>query len=154
MSEESNKTIIIRSPNSDRELEAMYDLRWRVLREPWNQPRDSEKDEMEEESFRFIVILDNKIVATARFHKNNESEGQIRYLAVEEEYRRQGIALKLMYYIEGLAIKLRISSIILNARQTAQDLFKKLEYKILKEGHLLFGEIPHFVMWKKLIYDH
>ncbi len=154
MSEEPSKILIIRSPRSKSEYDAMYDLRWRILREPWNQPRGSEKDDMEDKSFLFLVKLDDRLVATARFHKNSESEGQIRYLAVEEEYRRQGIASKLLYYIEGFAIRLRISSIILNARQTAQKLFEKVGYKISKEGHLLFGEIPHFVMYKKIMYDH
>ena len=150
---ESVKTLIIRSPNSQKEYETMYDLRWRILREPWNQPPGSEKDEMEDQSYHFIIVLDNKIVATARLHKNSESEGQIRYLAVEEEYRKQGIASKLLYYIEGFAIKLGLSSLILNARQTAQPLFERIGYKVLREGHLLFGEIPHFVMWKKIVYN-
>ena len=114
------------------------------------QPRSSEKDDMEEQSTHFIILIEDKIVATARFHKNSETEGQIRYLAVEEDFRRQGIASKLLYYIEIVAVKLGSKKIILNARKTAQRLFEKVGYKILKEGHLLFGEIPHYVMVKEL----
>ena len=142
--------IIIQQPLSEEDYSIMYDLRWRVLRKPWNQPRGSEKDELEKNSYPFIVILNNKIVATARFHKNSEKEGQIRYLAVEKDYRKKRIATKLLQYIEGFAISLGVSSIILNARKTAKELFTKLDYVIIGEGPLLFDEIEHFVMCKKV----
>ena len=142
--------IIIQRPLSKEDYSIMYDLRWRVLRKPWNQPRGSEKDDLENDSYPFIVILNNKIVATARFHKNSEEEGQIRYLAVEKKYRKKRIATKLLQYIEGFAISLGVSSIILNARKTAKELFTKLDYVIIGEGPLLFDEIEHFVMCKKV----
>ena len=34
-----------RSPNTDLEFEAYYELRWRVLRKPWGQARGTEHDE-------------------------------------------------------------------------------------------------------------
>lgn len=143
--------LIIRQPLSKEDFDLMYDLRWRVLRKLWNQPRDSEKDDIENESHPFIVTLNNKFVATARFHKNSEKEGQIRYLAVEKEYRNKRIASKLIRYIEGFAISLGIHNIKLNARKTAKDFFEKLDYKIIGEGPLLFNEIEHYVMDKKLV---
>lgn len=142
--------LIIQRPLSKEDYSYMYDLRWRVLRKPWNQPRGSEKDDLEKSSYPFIVILKNKIVATARFHKNSEKEGQIRYLAVEKEYRNKRIATKLIRYIEGFALSIGVSNIILNARKTAKEFFKKLDYGIIGEGPLLFDEIEHFVMNKKL----
>ncbi|MFX0188444.1 MAG: GNAT family N-acetyltransferase [Candidatus Hodarchaeota archaeon] len=143
--------LIIRQPLSKEDFDLMYDLRWRVLRKLWNQPRGSEKDDIENESYPFIVTLNNKIVATARFHKNNEREGQIRYLAVEKEYRNKRIASKLIRYIEGFVISLGIHNIKLNTRKTAKDFFEKLDYKIIGEGPLLFNEIEHYVMHKKLV---
>ncbi len=142
--------LIIQRPLSKEDYSFMYDLRWRVLRKPWNQPRGSEKDDLENDSYPFIVILNNKIVATARFHKNSEKEGQIRYIAVEKEYRKKRIATKLIRYIEGFAISLGVSSIMLNARKTAKELFTKLDYVIIGEGPLLFDEIEHYVMCKKV----
>lgn len=147
---EMEEPLIIQRPLSKEDYSFMYDLRWRVLRKPWNQPRGSEKDELEKNSYPFIVILNNKIVATARFHKNSEKEGQIRYIAVEKEYRKKRIATKLIRYIEGFAISLGVSSIILNARKTAKEFFEKLDYDIIADGPLLFNEIEHFVMYKKL----
>jgi len=142
--------LIIRQPLSTEDFDLMYNLRWRILRKPWNQPIGSEKDDIENESHPFIVNLNEKIVATARFHKNTEKEGQIRYLAVEKEYRKKRIATKLIRYIEGFAISLGVSGIIVNVRKTAKEFFEKLDYNIIGEGPLLFNEIEHYVMHKKL----
>ena len=143
--------LIIQKAASKEEFEAIWDLRWRLLRKPWNQPKGSEKDEREDESYSFIAILDNKIIGTARLHKNNEKEGQIRYLAVEKEYQKMDIGKNLMKKIEMHAINLGLESIILNARKTAGNFFEKLGYKVIRKGHTLFDEIEHYVMRKSLI---
>jgi N-acetylglutamate synthase-like GNAT family acetyltransferase len=142
--------LIILRPLSKEHFDLMYNLRWNVLRKPWNQPKGSEKDDIENESYPFIVVYDEKVVATSRLHKNSENEGQIRYLAVKEEYRNQRIGNKLVRYIEGFAICLCLKIIILNARKTAKEFFEKLGYNIIGEGPLLFDEIEHFIMRKEL----
>jgi N-acetylglutamate synthase-like GNAT family acetyltransferase len=142
--------LIILRPLSKEHFDLMYSLRWNVLRKPWNQPKGSEKDDIENESYPFIVVYDEKVVATSRLHKNSENEGQIRYLAVKEEYRNQRIGNKLVRYIEGFATCLGLKIIILNARKTAKDFFEKIGYNIIGEGPLLFDEIEHFIMRKEL----
>ena len=37
----------LRPPETAEEFDAYYNLRWMVLRAPWNQPTGSEKDEYE-----------------------------------------------------------------------------------------------------------
>lgn len=140
--------IIIREANSE-EFSEVLNLRWRILRKPWNQPKGSETDDMENASISFIALLNDKIVGTARFHKNTSEEGQIRYLAIDEGFQRQNIGGKLIKYIEWYAMK-QSKYIRLNARKTAENFFTRLGYKILEEGPLLYGEIPHFVMMKLL----
>ena len=142
--------LIILRPLSKEDYELMYNLRWRILRKPWQQPKGSEKDDIENESYPFIVIYNDKVVATARLHKDSEDEGQIRYLAVKEEYRNQRIGSKLVRYIEGFATCVGIKSIVLNARKTAKAFFKMLDYEIKGEGPLLFDEIEHLIMHKEL----
>lgn len=101
-------TVIIRQPNVEKEYKDMYNLRWRVLREPWNQPVGSEKDDREEESYPFIAMMNNKVVGTARLQENEEidgkKEGQIRYLAIEEVYRNKKIGRDLIAFIEWVEI--------------------------------------------------
>jgi len=138
-----NDILIIRQPKTKKEFELMYDLRWRILRQPWNQPKGSEKDEIESEAYHFIVLLHNEMVGTARFHKLNENIGQIRYLAVEKPFQRKGIGGKLMEAIHLTAMNQFLKYIILNARETALPFFEKMGYKIIEDGPLLFGEIKH-----------
>ncbi len=148
------KDIVIRQPCLEEEFESMYDLRWRVLRKPWNQPKGSEKDEKDGKDngvHHFIAVINEKIVGTARYHTCNEHEGQIRFLAVEEEYRGQNVGKSLLKYIEKYSIGLGIQYIKLNARKSAQGLFEKLDYEILAEGPKLFNEIYHIVMGKQII---
>jgi len=143
--------LIIRKPLSPEDYELMYDLRWRVLTEPWNHPRGSEKDDSDTESYPFIVTLNEKIVAIARFHIANEGEGCIEYLAVEKEYRKKRIASKLMRYIEGFSISLGLTDIILIAWKTAKEFFEKIDYEIIREGPILFNEFERLVMRKMLV---
>lgn len=141
--------LIIRQPRTKKEFEMMYDLRWRILREPWNQPRGSEKDQFESQAFHFIALFLNRIVGTARLHMVKDDVGQIRYLAVEEDFRRKGVAGKLMEAIHLTAKNKFIKFLVLNARETAVDFFKKIGYIVIEDGPTLFGEIKHKKMMVK-----
>jgi len=75
--------MIIRSPQTRDEYFRYYDLRWRILRAPWNQPKGTEQDELEGQAIHIIAIDGDKIVGCGRAHFNTEDEAQIRYMAVE-----------------------------------------------------------------------
>jgi N-acetylglutamate synthase-like GNAT family acetyltransferase len=144
-----NDILIIRQPKTRKEFESMYDLRWRILRKPWNQPKGSEKDELESIAYPFIALFQNKIVGTARFHKSNESFGQIQYIVVEEPFRRKGIGAKLMEAIHLTAMNQLLKFTTLNANETALPFFEKMGYKTIEDGPLLFGEVRHKKMVRK-----
>jgi len=144
-----NDILIIRQPKTKKEFELMYDLRWKILRKPWNQPKGSENDEFESVAYPFIALFQDKVVGTARFHKVNESFGQIQYLAVEEPFRGKGIGAKLLEAIHLTAMNQLLKFIILNANETALQFFEKMGYKAIADGPLLFGEIKHKKMVRK-----
>jgi len=145
-----NEVLIIRQPQSEDEFNSMYDLRWRILRKPWNQPKGSEKDEKESEALHFIAKLDDRVVGTARFDTIKDRIGQIRYLAVDESFQRRGIGTNLLSSIHITARNRRFLYIILNARESAVKFFEKLGYSIMEDGPILFDVIKHFKMVKKL----
>ncbi len=139
--------LIIRQPHTREEFELMYELRWKVLRKPWNQPKGSEKDAEEAKSIPFIAILGGEIIGTARLHKINDSVAQVRYLAVAENYCLKGVGRQIM---EAIHVSARNSKyLILNARETAIKFFEKLGYQVIAEGPLLFGTIKH----KKMVFQ-
>jgi hypothetical protein len=62
--------MVIRFPATESEFEAYYALRWKILREPWNQPPGSEKDEFEGEAVHLAAWDDyGKIIGVGRLHR-------------------------------------------------------------------------------------
>ena len=144
-----NSLLIIRQPKTIQELESMYDLRWQVLRKPWNQPRGSEKDQLESMAFQYIALYREQVVGTVRLHKLKDQVAQVRYLAVDEVFRGRGIAGRLMETIHLTAKNMFLKYLILNARETAVKFFEKIGYTVVGDGPLLFGEIKHKKMMMK-----
>ncbi len=135
----------IREPKKE-ELDSYYQLRWELLRKPWNQPKGSEKDELEEEAYHIAAFDNDKLVGVGRLHKNSDEEGQIRFMAVSQDYRKQGIGKTILSKIHEKARELKLNKIVLNARKEAVPFYKKLGYKKTAKSHTLFGKIEHFRM--------
>ena len=96
--------LILRSPASPSDWDIYFDLRWRILRAPWGQPRGSERDSAEESAFH-LLLLDpaGKAVACGRLHLNNPDEAQVRYMAVDEDVRGRGYGGRILKALEAQA---------------------------------------------------
>jgi len=141
----------IKQPETEAEFKRYYQLRWQLLRAPWKQPKGSEIDDIETSCFHFMAVDDEeKVIGVARLQFNSGDEAQLRYMAVSELYERQGIGRALLKTLEQSAKKSSHKKIVLDARGNAVDFYKKLGYKIIKKNYLLFDEIQHFRMLKKL----
>ena len=98
-------------PSTPEQFEQYYDLRWRILRAPWRQPRGSEKDELENDSIHLMVSdNDNRVIGVGRLHLNSPKQAQIRFMAVETDYQREGIGSKLLLALEESRLVPRRSS--------------------------------------------
>ena len=83
--------ILPRPPSSPAEWDAYFDLRWRLLRHPWGQPRGSERDSLDQSAFHLLVLANNgKALACGRLHLNSPAEAQVRYMAVDENVQGRG----------------------------------------------------------------
>lgn len=142
--------IEIRSPKTESEWNEYYDLRYRVLREPWNQPKGSERNEGDLTGIHAAYFSKGKITGIVRIDKSDESISQIRFMAVEFKEQGKGIGDKLMREMEVIASERGDKKIILHAREIAIGFYEKLGYKLLNKSHNLFGEIQHFLMEKEL----
>jgi GNAT superfamily N-acetyltransferase len=140
----------IRSPKSDKEWVEYYDLRYRVLREPWNQPRGSERNEGDEIGKHLALYESGKIKAIARLDESAPFESQVRFVAVEFNQQGYGYGRLIMEACEKVALERGDHKMILHAREVALDFYKRLDYKLIKKSHLLFGEIQHYLMEKEL----
>jgi N-acetylglutamate synthase-like GNAT family acetyltransferase len=143
--------MLIRPPATESEFEAYYAFRWKILREPWNQPLGSERDNFEDEAIHLAAWDDaGQLVGIGRLHRVAENRGQVRYMAVDPTQRSHGVGNAILQELEARAIALGIQEINLNSRQEAVPFYQKNGYQVLRPAHTLFGKIPHFEMWKRL----
>lgn len=142
--------MVIKPPETDEEFRQYFDLRWRILRAPWGEPRGTEKDESENACLHLIASEKNLVVGCARLQFNSEQEAQIRYMAVAPSCRQQGIGRRLMTTLEQQAKKRACSLMVLDAREGAIGFYRRLGYEMVKKSYLLFGEIQHWRMHKTL----
>ena len=138
-------------PKTENEFKSYYQLRWDLLRAPWNQPEGSEIDDIEDQCFHLMAVDDDsEAIAVARLQFNSETEAQIRYMAVSESYQRQGIGRRLIETMEKHASASDCKKVVLDAREPAVGFYQRLGYNINEKSYLLFEQIQHFRMSKAL----
>ena len=140
--------ILIRSPENKDEFEKYLYFRWEVLRKPLGMSFDSNTDGNEEIAEHAVIFNENKIIGCGRLHYKN-GIGQIRYMAVDENYRNLGLGAKILDYLEKIAKKKSLKKIFLNARNDAMNLYIRNGYKTIQE-YISPTNIPHTRMEKVL----
>jgi GNAT superfamily N-acetyltransferase len=142
--------IEIRSPKTDNEWIEYYDLRYRILRKPWNQPIGSERNEGDSSEQHFAMYSGINLLAVGRLDKCEEKKRQIRFMAVEKNEQGSGFGKLLMIEMEKYCRNDEVNEIILHARESAILFYEKLSYQLQEPSYKLFGEIQHYLMSKKL----
>jgi len=144
--------LIVRCPENEEEWEAYYQLRFDVLRKPWNQPEGSEKSDDEIQAIHGAVFFQNKIIAVGRIHANSNDELQVRFMAVHPNFQGQGAGSMVLKYLEekGNQTFPQAKAIVLQARENAVAFYERNGFHVVKPSFLLFNEIQHFLMEKML----
>ena len=142
----------LRPPANSEEWSRYFDLRWRVLRAPWHQPRGSEQDDREADSSHLAVWDDGGApLAIGRVHLNSPTEAQIRYMAVEPGSEGRGRGGRILAGLEAAARELGAVLVILNAREGARQFYERHGYTVVGPAETMFGTIAHFRMQKHLV---
>ena len=149
-----DKPMIVRPPRTDAEFEQYFDLRWRVLRDPWSQLRGSERDQFDADAataeHALVVDENGQVLAVGRLHFNTPDEAQIRFMAVRGSVRGQGWGRQIVEYLEAKARERDAKRVVLNARDTVAGFYEKLGYRVVAEGPVMFGTVRHVRMEKSL----
>jgi predicted GNAT family N-acyltransferase len=141
----------VRRPQSEEEFARLYQLRWQVLRAPWGEPPGSERDATDADSEHALIQdADGAPLAAGRLHFNSPDEAQIRYMAVAESARGQGIGRRIVEYLEEIARDRGAKSVVLNAREEVAGFYQSMGYAIIGAGPTLFGTVRHVRMQKRL----
>jgi thioesterase domain-containing protein len=142
---------VCKTPETTKEFEQYYQLRWQLLRAPWQQAKGSEQDDIEAQScHRMLINKQGEPVAVVRFHFTDQYNVQVRYMAVAKQMQGKGLGQQLMLQIEQQAVKQGAKQITLNARENALPFYQQLGYQNLGFHHQLYDEINHFAMQKQL----
>jgi predicted GNAT family N-acyltransferase len=142
--------IEIKAPHTPSEWKEYYDLRFRILRLPLNQPIGSEKNEGDASGEHFALFENGIIKAIARLDKSEPQIAQVRFVAVEDNTQGKGFGKRIMAATEKTAKEQGNKKMILHARDYAVKFYEKLDYKVIEKSYLLFGVLQHYLMEKKL----
>jgi ribosomal protein S18 acetylase RimI-like enzyme len=142
--------LIVKFAQTPDEHIAAYEVRWEILRKPWNQPKGSETDDMENTAYTIIATENGITCATGRLQASGEHSGQIRYMAVSPNLQSKGLGKKVLLALEAKAVELGMRNIVLNARENAVNFYLRNGYRITGDAETLFGVIRHLRMEKKL----
>ncbi len=130
----------------------MFELRWQILRAPWDQPRGSERDEHEEHTVHALCLdARDRPIGTGRLHRLDDATGQIRYMAIVPQWRRKGLGSALLAWLERRAVDTGMTHIRLDARAEYAGFYLARGYEDRGKGHMLYGEIRHRRMCKVLV---
>ena len=142
---------LLKSPENKDEWERYLLFRWEMLRKPLGMSMDSLADSIEEESFHLMGIdEEGNVIASGRVHFNTSDEAQIRYMAVDDNFKRQGIGSEIVTELEKYALSKKAVTIKLNARENAISFYLSLGYSEVCPYQSDTG-IPHKTMKKDLI---
>jgi N-acetylglutamate synthase-like GNAT family acetyltransferase len=126
--------MIIRSPVSPEEFDQYFQLRWEILRRPWNQPKGSEIGTDEDVCIHVMAIIESgEVVGVARLQFNTPTSAQARYVAVADHIQGKGIGKALITHLENIAREKGAKEMVLDARENAVDFYKSLHYQITEK---------------------
>lgn len=139
----------VKEAQNKKDIERILQLRYNVLREPWNQPIDTATDTIEEKSINaYIEDKNGDVIACGRLQENENKIGQIRFMAVSDAYQGKGLGKLIVQHLEKRGNDLQLKSIELQARENAVNFYKSCGYSIKEKSFLLWGIIQHYLMEK------
>lgn len=144
--------IEIHIPATREEFKAYYDLRYRLLRQPWAQVRGTEKDDYEPISRHFMAVdsESNLIVGVIKVYEKETGVGCFSHMAVVGERQRQGIGKQLIDTVEDVSRELGYHTLGCYSRLNTTKYFEDLGYRIAGLPTHYFGTTQVVWMEKKL----
>jgi thioesterase domain-containing protein len=139
------------NPKTDNQIQKYYHFRWQMLREPWQMPIGSERDEYDPMSHhRMIIDGRGRPMAVGRLYITPDCDGQIRYMAVKASRRDKGMGSLLLVTLESLARQDGAKRLVCNSREDAISFYQKNGFE--RRGDLTDerGPVRHQQMVKML----
>ncbi len=136
--------------NTQNQIDAIIDLRYDILRKPWNQPKETSSDGMEDTAINAFIADNGKVIACGRLQDNGEGLGQIRYMAVDSDYQGKGLGKLIVIKLEEEARNINLRTVELQARENAVEFYKSQGYVVKETSFKLWDIIQHYLMTKEI----
>ena len=136
--------------NTQNQIDAIIDLRYDILRKPWNQTKETSSDGMEDTAINAFILDNGKVIACGRLQVNGEGLGQIRYMAVDSDYQGKGLGKLIVIKLEEEARNINLRTVELQARENAVEFYKSQGYAVKETSFKLWDIIQHYLMTKNL----
>ena len=140
----------VKMTNDEQTIERIIDLRYLVLRQPWDKPRETATDDLEYTSVNAYIEENGIVIACGRLQDNGNGVGQIRYMAVHPDFRGNGFGKLILSKLEEEGRRSGMRAIELQARENALEFYKGQNYKIKETSFKLWDLIQHYLMVKEL----
>lgn len=134
-------TALIFAVETDRDFDAVFDLRAKVLQKELNVPEEADVDGFDHIANHFLAYVDDKPVATARWRVTLGRKIKLERFAVLPEYRTRGIGRQLLETILKQVLGLGME-VFLEAHGDVVPFYER--YGFIKDGPTyLVSDIPH-----------
>lgn len=144
--------VTIRTPHTRDDFKSYYELRYKVLREPWGLPKGTEKDDYEPISHHFMAVDEKtgEMVACAKLFEKEAGLAWVSHMAVSTNRQHQGIGRQLLNHIEAFAREQGYKRIGCLSRLNTTQFFEKEGYGISGLPTHYFGTTQVVWMEKNL----
>lgn len=144
--------IVIKQPKTRDEFKAYYDLRYRILRKPWGQVRDTEKDDYEPISQHFMAVDEEtgEIVGVVKLFEKEPEVGWFSHLAVDHAYQKKGVGRMLINAVEEQAKEMGFKRLGCMSRLNTTKYFEKYGFHVEGLPTQYFGTTQVLWMEKEL----
>ena len=131
----------------------MYDLsialRDKILRKPLGLEFQAEDLAMEYQDYHLALLYNGDLAACLVLSPKSDGEIKMRQVAVDDHYQSKGLGTVLVGECERFCTLKGYKKIVLNARDTAVEFYKKMNYSVEGEPFQEVG-IKHLKMYKTI----
>lgn len=134
---------------TDPEYKEVFKLRDEVLRKPLGQSLHNDDLSRDFTDAILAAKYDNKVIACLMLHHVNNSDVQLRQMAVYDHWQGKGIGKLLVRFAEEYAFSNGYKKVILHARKVAVGFYAGMGYLQYGNEFVEVG-IPHLLMEKMI----
>lgn len=143
------KMIIKLIKYNSKDHDNMIKLRNNILRKPLGLTFTLSDKNLEKEDFLIGAFQENILIGCGMLSKIDKTTLQLRQMAIDNSFQHKGIGYSIVQYAEKIAKEHNYKVIMMHARSTAIDFYKKLDYSIIGDEFIEIG-IPHYIMEKNI----